>query len=218
VAQRSLDAALSQARVLWSYLVLAQAPPPTVDVIVALGSHDVRVAARAADLMLDRHAPLLVTTGGYGKITETTSTEPEGRVFARVATGRGVDAAAIVVEDKSSHAVENITRTRDMLAGRGIRPASGLLVCKPYMERRSLATAQRQWPEVTWAVTSPDIRMEECPTAEVPLGTMIELMVGCLQRIEVYGEAGLLVRQDIPAAVRTAGEELVRLGFDQYLL
>lgn len=89
---------------------------------------------------------------------------------------------------------------------------------KPYMKRRALATAEKQWPEVEWYVAAPDISMNAYPTADVPLDRMLNLMVGDLQRIAVYAEQGFQVPQDIPHEVWTAWQVLVDAGYDQFVL
>jgi hypothetical protein len=43
-------------------------------------------------------------------------------------------------------------------------------------------------------------------------------MVGDLQRIRVYAERGFQIPQEIPGDVWCAYEELVRDGYDQYLI
>jgi len=44
------------------------------DFVFALGSHDLRVAERAADLYLAGHAPYLLLSGGLGNFTEASAT------------------------------------------------------------------------------------------------------------------------------------------------
>jgi hypothetical protein len=43
-------------------------------------------------------------------------------------------------------------------------------------------------------------------------------MVGDLQRLRVYPEKGFQIPQEIPADVWAAYEELVRAGYDKYLI
>ncbi len=59
------------------------------DVILALGSHDLRVATRAAQLYLDGWAPLLVCSGGLGNLTSGIWTESEADKFAAIADSNG---------------------------------------------------------------------------------------------------------------------------------
>ena len=46
-----------------------ETPLHRCDAILALGSHDVRVAERAAELYLQGYAAWLIFSGGYGALT-----------------------------------------------------------------------------------------------------------------------------------------------------
>lgn len=54
---------LNAAKILWDYLKLNQ-PLQKSDCILAMGSHDLRVAEYAASLVVEGWAPLLVCSGG----------------------------------------------------------------------------------------------------------------------------------------------------------
>lgn len=206
------------ARVLWDYHNLHSDMPNRADFILAMGSHDLRVAERAAELMLSEIADVLVTSGGSGKVTGDLWAKSEGELFAEVARQLGVPATAILIENHAKHTGENITLARNLLLSHGLPATAGIIVAKPYMKRRSLATALKQWPSVEWFVDGPQLSFEEYPSPEVPERRMIELMVGDLQRIDVYAQQGLQVEMAIPAVVRAAYEELVRLGFDRFVI
>jgi len=49
-------------------------------------------------------------------------------------------------------------------------------------------------------------------------GDVISIMVGDLQRIRLYPAKGYQIAQDIPDAVWSAYEELVRAGYDRHLI
>ncbi|GGV42356.1 hypothetical protein GCM10010182_78830 [Actinomadura cremea] len=201
------------ARILWDHLVLAD-PLSKADVILALGCHDTRVAVHAARLWHEGRAPLLVVSGGRGKVTSGWA-ETEARVFARVAREHGVPERALVLEETAANTGENITATRRLLDGRGIAVRSGILVAKPYMTRRSLATARRQWAEVEWTVAAPEAGFDAYGDDE---RRFVELMVGDLQRMVVYAERGFQVPMPVPAAAWAAYEELVSLGYDRHVI
>jgi uncharacterized SAM-binding protein YcdF (DUF218 family) len=94
-----------------------------------------------------------------------------------------------------------------------------ILVQKPYMERRTLATFLKQWPgdKTEVFVTSPRISFEAYPTKEIPVERVIGIMVGDLYRIKDYPAKGFQVPQEIPAEVMTAAEELVRRGYTGHM-
>ncbi|MCW8219621.1 YdcF family protein [Streptomyces griseolus] len=55
----------------------------------------------------------------------------------------GVPAEAILLEPEAGNTGQNSTPSREVLATIGISPTTVMLVSKPYMERRSLATARK---------------------------------------------------------------------------
>lgn len=190
----------------------------TSDCILALGSHDLRVAERAAELYLQGFAPLLIFSGGLGNFTQEMWTEPEADKFATIAVAMGVPENVILIENKSSNTGENILFTRNLLAEKELEPQSFIVVQKPYMERRSLATFLKHWPDKKLLVTSPQVSFEDYPNEEIPLERVIHIMVGDLQRIKFYPAKGFQVYQEIHADIWEAFEELVALGYSGHLM
>ncbi len=188
------------------------------DCILALGSHDVRVAERAAELYLTGWAPLLIFSGGLGRLTEGVWSEAEADLFAKIAIDKGVPKKAILVENKSANTGENILFTQQLLTENNLHPQSFIVVQKPYMERRSFATFKKHWPDKKLVVTSPQISFEDYPTKEIPAEQVINIMTGDLQRIKIYAEKGFQIYQEIPALVWQAYEELINAGFNEHLI
>mgnify|MGYP001548378337 FL=1 len=188
------------------------------DCILALGSHDLRVAVRAAELYVKGFAPLVIMSGGLGNFTKDMWTEKEADKFAKVAIQKGVPADAILIENKSTNTGENILFTQKLLKEKGLDPQRFIVVQKPYMERRSYATFKKHWPDKKLLVTSPQISFEEYPTEEIPMEKVINIMVGDLQRIKLYPEKGFQIYQEIPDETWDAYEKLVALGFDKHLM
>ncbi len=186
--------------------------------ILALGSHDLRVAHRAAELYLEGWAPLVVMSGGFGNFTQDMWTETEADKFAAIAMQRGVPAGAILIENKSTNTGENILFTQQLLKQNGLDPQDFIVVQKPYMERRSYATFKKHWPDKNLLVTSPQIPFDEYATDEIPLEKVINIMVGDLQRIKLYPAKGFQIYQHIPIHILDIYERLVALGFDQHLV
>jgi uncharacterized SAM-binding protein YcdF (DUF218 family) len=205
------------AQKLWDYHLMHHQLVPS-DCILVLGSHDTRVGVRGAELYLRGYAPLLVFSGGLGRLTKEMWKESEADLFARIAMNMGVPKEAILVENRSTNTGENILFTQQLLQSRGFDPKSFIVVQKPYMERRSYATFKKHWPTKDLTVTSPQIPFEHYPTNEISLEKVISIMVGDLQRIKVYPEKGFQIYQEIPKDVWDAYEQLVHLGFDQHLI
>lgn len=205
------------ARVVWDYHHLGHTLAPA-DILLGLGSHDTRVAERAAELFLAGYAPWLVFSGGLGRLTEGVWDRSEAEVFAGVAARLGVPRERILTETRSTNTGENIVRTDALLRERGIGAGRVILVQKPYMERRAWATAKRHWPHKELRVTSPQVSFEEYPNAEISAEELVHIMVGDLQRIPLYAARGYQVPQEIPAPVWDAFERLVALGYTNHLV
>jgi uncharacterized SAM-binding protein YcdF (DUF218 family) len=188
------------------------------DCILVLGSHDLRVAERGANLYLEGWAPIIIFSGGLGNLTKGIWEVSEAEKFAAIAENMGVPKNAILIENASTNTGENILFTQELLKKHSLNPNSFIVVQKPYMERRSYATFKKHWPEKKITVTSPQIPLLEYPNNEVSLEKIINIMVGDLQRIKIYPERGFQVFQEIPKEVWDAYEKLVQLGFNEHLI
>ncbi len=208
---------LADARKLWDYHHMNHVPEPS-DCILVLGSHDLRVAERGAELYLQGLAPILIFSGGLGRLTQELWKDPEADRFARVALDMGVPSEAIFIENRSTNTGENILFTGRLLEEKGLHPQRFIVVQKPYMERRSYATFKQHWPDKSLLVTSPQIAFEDYPTEEIPMEKVINVMVGDLQRIKIYPSKGFQIPMRIPKAVEAAYERLIRAGFDAQLV
>ena len=205
------------AQILWDYHHMNHELRAS-DCILALGSHDLRVAERAADLWLEGYAPLLVMSGGLGNLTRDMWTRSEADLFAEIAIRKGVPASAILVENKSTNTGENIQFSKELLRQHGYDPQTFILVQKPYMERRTYATFRKQWPDKSLVVTSPRLSFDDYPNSEIPFERVVNIMVGDLQRIREYPAKGFQVYQEIPDEVWNAYEKLVEAGFNKHLI
>jgi len=186
--------------------------------IIVLGSHDTRVAERGAEVFLAGWAPLIVFSGNRGALTSGVWDRPEAEIFADVAAARGVPRERMLIEAAATHTGENVAFSRALLAAHGIRPRRAIAVQKPYMERRTLATFRRRWPELEVIVTSPLIAFDDYPTAGITREDVIHIMVGDLQRLIVYAEKGWSEAQEVPPAVHAALERLIAAGYTRRLL
>ena len=205
------------ARMVWDYHHLNHRVQKS-DVILVMGSHDLRVAERGAQLFLERWAPLVVFSGGLGRLTRGVWDRPEADRFAEIAARMGVPREAMLIENLSTNTSENVRFTRDLLAKLRLDPQRFILVHKPYMERRAFATFRKVWPEKQALATSPQISFEDYPNQEISKRDVIGIMVGDLQRIRLYSAKGYQIPQEIPPDVWAAGQELIQLGFNQSVI
>lgn len=210
------------ARIIWDYHRMHQALE-RADVMLVLGSHDLRVADYAARLWIDGWAPLLVCSGGAAHQDDLLNTgwdKTEAEMFADRAVAFGVPRDNILIENRSQNTGQNIAFAYELLKRHNALPNKLILVQKPYMERRTYATLMKQWPgdPVKMIVTSPPIAFEDYPNAEISKDEMINIMVGDLQRIKEYPARGYQVPQEIPQEVWGAYESLIMAGYDQHLI
>ena len=85
---------------------------------------------------------------------------------------KGVPGDCILIENKSTNTGENVRFSRAVLEKAGIpEPSSIIALQKPYMERRTLATLQAQWPEVRVAVSSPPFFVQGISDQGAPAGS-----------------------------------------------
>ena len=188
------------------------------DVVIAMGSHDLRVASYAAQLVLEGWAPLLICSGGFGRLTSNIWQESEAARFTSAAVEKGLSRKKILQEDRSTNTGENLLFSKALCKKHGIPTRTVILIHKPYMERRVWAAVRKIWPEPQTAVSSPPISFETYPTEDIPLNQVIHIMVGDFQRILVYPEKGFAVPQPMPDEVMDAFDLLVLNGFTQHLI
>jgi len=204
------------AKRLYDFMSACPPCPDRADVILALGSHDLRVPDHAAGLYLAGAAPIIICSGGYGKMTEGTFPKPEGVLFAERCIASGVPESCILIENKATNTGENFSLSRRLAQGRKFK--TGIAVCKPYMAKRALATGQIQWPEIQWSVSVPALSFEQYAPDEAALIPEIELMTGDLQRLKVYAEKGFQAPTPVPPEIWDAWRLLCQAGFDRYVL
>lgn len=180
--------------------------------IVCLGSYDLRVAHRAADLALAYPAAQVVVTGAYGNWTRGVFAATEAEVFGEVLSERGVPAGRVVLETRATNIGENIAFSRDIL---GLRDGETVVfVTKPQTQMRVRATVPVHWPLIQARIAAPLLALDDYGQTDRGLAPVIEEMVGDLERMGAYPARGFQVAVEIPAQVLAAGEALKAAGFD----
>nr|WP_181010435.1 YdcF family protein [Streptomyces sp. SM14] len=211
------DEQLQQARAVWDYHQMHHEVRPA-DAAIGLGSHDLGVASFAASLYHSGLFPVLVFTGGNSPTTKTRFLRGEAVHYREHAIGLGVPETSIVLEPKAANTGQNITYSREALADAGVTSSTVLLVSKPYMERRSFATARKLWPEVEVICTSESMEFDDYLKGIGDEKLVIDMLVGDLQRVIQYPERGFAIEQDVPDEVRQAYESLIHDGFTSRLI
>ncbi|MFF7328493.1 ElyC/SanA/YdcF family protein [Streptomyces sp. NPDC008150] len=211
------DAQWQRARLIWDHHQMHHEPRPA-DVAIGLGSHDLGVATATADLYRAGLFPTVVFTGGNSPTTAARFPRGEAVHYREHALSLGVPDSAILVEPHAGNTGQNITLSREVLADAGITPATVLLVCKPYMERRSYATARKLWPEAEVRCASEDLTLDDYVKSIGDEKLVLDMLVGDLQRVIEYPKLGYAVVQPVPEDVHEAYESLVAAGFTSRLI
>jgi uncharacterized SAM-binding protein YcdF (DUF218 family) len=214
------EAHLSSARIIWQYHQLSHQPIPA-DAIVALGTHDLRVAEFAAGLYHAGFGKWLLCTGSIahqGDLLATPWDRTEAEMFAEVARNRNVPSDRILLEKRAANTAENIRFSRALLEQLPSPPRNVILAVKPFMQRRTWATMAVEWPEMPATVASPTMTLDEYFTCELSPEKIIHIMMGDLQRIWVYARRGWSAPQRVPDEVVAAYLQLKLAGYTQHLL
>lgn len=193
---------------LWEFLAVS-VPPCAADVIFVFGCADRAVPARAAQLYHAGHAPQMVVSGGYGRLTRGVFDQPEAHVFKHDLVAHGVPERAIVTEPDAANTLENVRFGMAAFRDRGFRPSSALLVAKGFVMRRCVATFDRQFPDVTVYPCPLVARLQVAIDRSVP--AFAARLVAEVDRLDRYTEKGHICAQQIPAGIRTTCERVTSL-------
>ncbi len=208
-------------KVIWDYMHMNMEPEPA-DLLVGFGCYNDDIALRAAGLYHQGLAPRILFTGGLGRNTIDLWTQTEAERFANIAKQAGVPENDIIIEEKASNTAENILYSKEKIQELGLNVKKILGVHKPFMERRIYAAWQVYWPEMKFVITSPKQSLEEYLSASVAQGlsekTVIDVIVGDFQRMDVYAKKGYQIPQFIPEPVYKAFHEMVAMGYTSELV
>ena len=215
------SAARENLKIIWDWMHLAQ-EVKRADCIVGFGCINDDIAIRCAQLYKDGYAPTILFSGGLGRNTKSRWSTSESERYRDIAVKLGVPEDVILVENRSSNTGENIIFSREILQAHGLAGKRLLCVHKPFMERRVYAAMKAYWPEANFSMTSPELGMEEYIERTMAQGMTekagIDVIVGDVQRMEIYAEKGFQIPQPLPDEVRSAFENMVALGYTGELI
>lgn len=215
---RISEEAWQQLEVIWGYLRIRHELPDKADAIVIGGAALMTdMAQYGAELYHRGLADRIVATGFTA--TNAVMTESEAALIARVLKANGVPESAIVLDEQASNTGENITHSARLLPDLD-ENSKVILVHKPFMTRRFLATAQAAWPQPQpqFFVTSIDMPLREYFVVhhqaypDDPL-RMVRAMLGDYERIRDYPKLGYLTEQKFSETADRAYRALIASGF-----
>jgi uncharacterized SAM-binding protein YcdF (DUF218 family) len=195
------DARFLQAvQIIWDFLS-PTAEPEQADAIFVFGGIDLKVPEKASALWHGGYCERVVITGGAGVFTHTRFSKPEAVEFRDVMLASGVPASAITIEVEASNSGQNVEFGMRLL-GPSADISRLLIVAKPFIVRRAIATFAKQFPH---------IEILPCP----PTGSMASFvdrterdfclrLVAEIERIDSYAGLGFITPVVIPENVREA--------------
>ena len=209
------------AKIIWEYHHLHHELAPA-EMILCFTSFDLLVPKYVAQLYKRGLAPFILVSGKHASagLQETSWGMTEAEKFAEVMMENGVPRDKVILEKEAVNSGENVRNSYELLKRMGRIPRKIILAQKPTMEKRAYATFRNYWPEEKYElmVTSPPFTYAEYVGPIVDRETMINIMVGDLQRIKLYPAMGFQISQEIPDEVWDAYEKLVAAGFDKHLV
>ena len=198
--------------ILWNFHCVFDELQPA-DVIIGLGSYDLRVATRCAQLFHDGLSDRIIFTGASGNWTSELFSESEAEAFKKQAIEEGVPENVITLEPHATNIGENIRLSAEIVPSVG----RAIFVTKPQTQKRVQATAQKQWPSVEAFVTALATRFEDQPLPHHSEHALICEMVGDVERMQTYAELGFQTKITVPRPVWRAFDALVNAGFVDHL-
>jgi uncharacterized SAM-binding protein YcdF (DUF218 family) len=210
VTATAVEEHLGHARVLCEYLRMPR-EPRRCEVAIGLGTFDLGVPTRCAELYHAGLFPLLVLSGAGNAYTARVFPRGEAVHYREHVLSLGVPEEAVLVEPRATHTGENIAFSRDLLHARGVRPRSVLLVAA--FARRPHATARRLWPEVAVATACDERTLDDHLAEGVAPRLLVEALTGEARRLADYPALGRTVPQPMPPRVREAYDALRRAGY-----
>jgi uncharacterized SAM-binding protein YcdF (DUF218 family) len=211
------DAVISSAEILWAFHNVATPNPRPADLVIGLGSYQVAVAERAAELLHRDVARSLLFCGGQGNWTRDRWSKTEAERFRDRAIECGVEPGAIHVETRSTNLGENLENARRYVETVLPDVKSIVIVTKANTTRRAALTQAVKWPGVVAQYGAPDLHWRRQAVKPMTMDDVICEMVGDLARIIQYPAFGYQAPIDIPTRVRDAYEVLVKAGYTAHL-
>jgi len=200
------------ARVLWEFHSVYDELGPS-DVIIGLGSYDIRVATHCAKLFHEGLADRIIFTGSSGNWTKDLFSGGEAEALKTQAKADGVADSAIQLEPRATNISENVRFSAHMVPN----ARRAIFVSKPQTQLRCKATVQKQWGSVTALMTAPDTPFEAQPLLHHNERALICEMVGDFERKVTYAKLGFQIEVEIPGHARSAFDALVKAGFVDHL-
>jgi uncharacterized SAM-binding protein YcdF (DUF218 family) len=196
-----MNSPLDSLQILSDYLAWQDPLPKHADILMLLGSSDLKVAEQAASVFKQGFADYLAVCGGIGRLTGNLG-EPESLAYRKVLLKAGIAEEKIICESRSTNTEENIRFGMAELAARKLRCQSVILVQIPPLQRRAVLTFKKHFPNhsvFSFAAYKPDLKT----LAQPKLNELCSIVLGELERLQRYGPNGtnFIVDPQIPSHI-----------------
>lgn len=205
------------AREIWAWLPYCDDLPKTSDMIFVLGNKSDALPIEAARLFKQKIAPIIVASGGRGRMTQNDAITEADR-YMKVFKELGIPDSSVLLERESTNTGENIEFTKKLLSERGYNFTKAIAVTTAMMSRRHKATLQKYWPEIDWYVRTPKVAAFEERLALGEPDEFFSLMVGEVDRLQKYPARGFMVDAEIPQSILDAKQILINIGNTPHLV
>lgn len=207
---QSLKDYLPQLQQVWNALMRQDAIPKHADAIVVGGCRDLGLAEKTAELYHAGVSKLIVVSGYKPHDLDIT----EAELLANRCGELGIPNEVLILEKSASNTGENILFSAEALKDQLPQVDSVVLIHKPYMSLRFLATAEAQWPspQPKFYTTCQSISFEAYCRKRGLEDTAWE-MLGDFKRMDEYVTKGYQTKKAIPSAALDAYQEIVSSGF-----
>lgn len=206
MTDQDLDNSTSDLRIIWNALVRRDTLPTHADVVILGGCRDLGLAERAAELYHANITRTIITSGYQPQSLDVT----ESQLLADHCMKLGVPRKDIIMENDASNTGENITFSARIIT----EVESVILIHKPYMSLRFLATAEAQWPvpQPKFYATCQNISFDKY--CEIHgLRNVAHKMLGDMKRMGSYIKEGYQTYQPMSDESQLAFQKLVSAGF-----
>lgn len=209
------------AKPLFEFLNLRD-PLEKADVILVLGSLDLRIPEWGSNLILNGWADFIVMSGGVGRLTPADWIDGEAPEFGEIAYKLGVPAKKVLIENHSTNTRENLINSFDLLKKNDIEPKKIIIINQPFMQKRTKAIVDKGkdlaiFPPIKFIFPqSPFIDINSYPNEVISESEMIAMLVGEITRLEKYPQKGFISDQHIPKDVSKSTQILASKGYTKY--
>ena len=212
---------ISKLKVIWDYMNLNM-PISKADVIIGCGCSDLLIPIKCAKLFKENYAPLIIFSGGLGKITDGLFNKTEAEIYKDIATRKGVPEDKILIENCSTNTGDNFKFSLKLLNDKRIKADKIIIVHHACVERRTFSSAKAVMKNKELTITTPDITFEEfinkLESDTEKINDKISVIVGDIQRIVIYPQFGWQIKNEISDEVIDAYNFLKNLGFNKFVI